>query len=153
MSVRDELESVGKAAFRGAANPPILAGGQLVIAGRKLTRGVGELEDGGSHASRLTTPIRWTQKIRSARRLRPHHRTMDGEGESHVWRFASFDGPAAGAGRQTAVEAVQDARRAVGSGMKGVAEEMADKLGASAGACDRIDGMAGGLLGDRMRTR
>jgi hypothetical protein len=68
---------------------------------------------------------------------------MDGEGESHVRRFASFDGPAA----------VRDARRAVGSGMKGVAEEMADKLDASAGAYDRIDGMAGGRLGDRMQTR
>jgi hypothetical protein len=50
----------------------------------------------------------------------------------------------------TAVEGVQNARRAAGSGMKGVAEEMADKLDASAGACD---GMAGGPLGDRMQTR
>jgi hypothetical protein len=52
-----------------------------------------------------------------------------------------------------AVQAVQNARRAAGSGMKGVAEEMADKLDASAGAYDGIDGMAGGRLGDRMQTR
>jgi hypothetical protein len=57
MSVGDELESVGKAAFLRAANAPILAGGRLVIAGMKLTRGVGEPADGGSDASRLTTPI------------------------------------------------------------------------------------------------
>ena len=54
---------------------------------------------------------------------------------------------------RVAVEAVQNARRAAGSGMKGVAEEMADKLDASAGAYDGIDGMAGGRLGDRMQTR
>jgi hypothetical protein len=53
----------------------------------------------------------------------------------------------------TAVAAVQNARRAAGSGMKGVAEEMADKLDASAGAYDSVDGMAGGRLGDRMQTR
>ena len=53
----------------------------------------------------------------------------------------------------TAVEAVQNARRAAGSGMKGVAEEMADKLDASAGAYDGIDGMAGGRIGDRIQTR
>lgn len=41
----------------------------------------------------------------------------------------------------TAVEAVQDVRRAAGSGMKGVVEEMADMLDASAGTYDRIDGM------------
>jgi Excreted virulence factor EspC, type VII ESX diderm len=52
-----------------------------------------------------------------------------------------------------AVEAVQNARRAAGSGMKGVAEEMAEKLDASAGAYDTVDGMAGGRLGDRMQTR
>ena len=39
----------------------------------------------------------------------------------------------------TAVEAVQHARRAAGSGMEGVSDEMADKLDASAGAYDRID--------------
>jgi hypothetical protein len=38
-------------------------------------------------------------------------------------------------------------------GTKGVAEEMADKLDASAGAYDTVDGMAGGRLGDRMPTR
>jgi hypothetical protein len=52
-----------------------------------------------------------------------------------------------------AMAAVQNARRAARSGMKGVAEEMADKLDASAGAYDRVDGMAGGRLGDRMQTR
>jgi hypothetical protein len=40
-----------------------------------------------------------------------------------------------------------------GSGTKGVAEEMADKLDASAGAYDTVDGMAGGRLGDRTPTR
>jgi hypothetical protein len=38
-------------------------------------------------------------------------------------------------------------------GTKGVAEEMADKLDASAGAHHRVDGMAGGRLGDRMQSR
>ena len=41
---------------------------------------------------------------------------------------------------RVAVEAVQNARRAAGSGMRGVAEEMADKLDACAGAYDGIDG-------------
>jgi hypothetical protein len=41
----------------------------------------------------------------------------------------------------TAVEAVQDARRAAGSGMKGVVEEMADMLDASSGTYDWIDRM------------
>jgi hypothetical protein len=46
MGVQGHLESIGKAAFLRAANAPILAGGQLVIAGMKLTTGFGEPEDG-----------------------------------------------------------------------------------------------------------
>jgi hypothetical protein len=40
------LENVGKAALLRAANASILTGGQLVIAGMKLTTGFGEPEDG-----------------------------------------------------------------------------------------------------------
>jgi hypothetical protein len=52
-----------------------------------------------------------------------------------------------------AVEAVQNARRVAGSGMEGVSEGMADTLDASAAAYDRIDGLAGGRLGDQMQPR
>jgi hypothetical protein len=46
MGVQGKLESVGKAALLRSANAPILTGGQLVIAGMKLTTGLGEPEDG-----------------------------------------------------------------------------------------------------------
>jgi hypothetical protein len=46
MGVQGKLENVGKAALLRAANAPILTGGQLVIAGMKLTTGLGEPEDG-----------------------------------------------------------------------------------------------------------
>ncbi|HZE67461.1 MAG TPA: EspA/EspE family type VII secretion system effector, partial [Sporichthyaceae bacterium] len=46
MGVQGKLENVGKAALLRAANAPILTGGQLVIAGMKLTTGFGEPEDG-----------------------------------------------------------------------------------------------------------
>lgn len=42
MSVSDGFESGGKATFLREADAPILAGGQLVIAGTRLTTGVGE---------------------------------------------------------------------------------------------------------------
>jgi hypothetical protein len=56
MGVQGKLEYVGKAALLRAANAPILTGGQLVIAGMKLTTGLGEPEDGarfGRGGSRL----------------------------------------------------------------------------------------------------
>ena len=46
MGVQGDVESVGKAAYRRAAIGPILTGGQLTIAGMKLTTGLGEPEDG-----------------------------------------------------------------------------------------------------------
>src|SRR5882757_5398219 len=46
MGVQRKLENVGKAALLRAANAPILTGGQLVVAGMKLTTGFGEPEDG-----------------------------------------------------------------------------------------------------------
>jgi len=46
MGVHGDVESVGKAAFRRVAIGPILTGGQLTIAGMKLTTGLGEPEDG-----------------------------------------------------------------------------------------------------------
>jgi hypothetical protein len=46
MGVQGKLEYVGKAALLRAANAPILTGGQLVIAGMKLTTGFGVPEDG-----------------------------------------------------------------------------------------------------------
>jgi hypothetical protein len=46
MGVQGKLENVGKAALLRAANAPILTGGQLVIAGMKLTTGFGKPEDG-----------------------------------------------------------------------------------------------------------
>jgi hypothetical protein len=52
-----------------------------------------------------------------------------------------------------AVEAVQNARRAAGSRMERVSEGMADNLDASAAAYYRIDGLAGGRLGDQMQPR
>jgi hypothetical protein len=52
-----------------------------------------------------------------------------------------------------AVEAVQNARRAAGSEMEGVSEEMADNLELSAAAYDRVDALAGSQLGGRMQIR
>jgi hypothetical protein len=46
MDAQGKLECVGKAALLRAANAPILTGGQIVIAGMKLTTGLGEPEDG-----------------------------------------------------------------------------------------------------------
>jgi hypothetical protein len=52
-----------------------------------------------------------------------------------------------------AAEAVQNARRAAGSAVEGVSEGMADNLNVSAAAYDRIDGLAGGRLGDQIQPR
>jgi hypothetical protein len=46
MGVQGDVESIGKAAFPRAAIGPILTGGQLTIAGMKLTTGLGDPEDG-----------------------------------------------------------------------------------------------------------
>ncbi|MDT5064175.1 MAG: hypothetical protein QOK02_330 [Mycobacterium sp.] len=63
MSVSDGFESGGKATFLRAANAPILAVNQLVVAGTRLTTRVGEPErqESTGHAGRgyggLRNPI------------------------------------------------------------------------------------------------
>jgi hypothetical protein len=52
-----------------------------------------------------------------------------------------------------AVEAVLNARRSADTSIEGVSEGMADSLESAAAAYDRIDGMVGGRLDDRMQPR
>jgi excreted virulence factor EspC (type VII ESX diderm) len=122
MIVRDEFGSVGKAARLRMADAPIgWPRRERRESADHAHRGYGGLRKFDRPATGARTIGQWTAK--------GNHMSGD---------------------LRVAVEAAQNARRAAGSGMKGVAEEMADKLDASVEA---YDGMAGSHLGDRMQTR